>query len=215
MLDFTDARQKMVDGQVRTAGVADLYIIAAMRDIARERFVPAASSSLAYLDLDLPLGGGRRLIKPMVFAKLVQAADIGPEDHVLDVGSAAGYGAAVLARVAGNVVALEEDKTLAAAAAEALAGIPNVTPVTGPLTAGHARAAPYNAIVLEGSTEIVPDTLCAQLKDGGRLVCVLGSGPGAKAMVYCRSGDDFGARPVFDATAPLLPGFAKIPVFAF
>jgi len=215
MTDFAAARRMMVDGQVRTADVTDLAIIVAMQEIPRERFVPAGSVALAYLDLDLPLGGARRLLKPMVLAKLIQAAKIGPADHVLDAGCATGYGAAVLARIAGNVVALEEDKKLAAVAAEALAGIPNVALESGKLAAGWPQAAPYDAILLEGATEVVPRALCAQLKDGGRLACVLGSGPGAKAMLYRRSGEDFGARPIFDAAAPLLPGFAKPPVFAF
>ncbi|HEX3710769.1 MAG TPA: protein-L-isoaspartate O-methyltransferase, partial [Pseudolabrys sp.] len=75
--------------------------------------------------------------------------------------------------------------------------------------------APYDAILLEGATEVVPSALCRQLKDGGRLVCVLGSGPGPKAMLYRRSGEEVGSRPIFDATAALLPGFAKPQVFAF
>jgi protein-L-isoaspartate(D-aspartate) O-methyltransferase len=215
MTDFAAARQHMVDGQVRTSDVTDPRIISAMREIARERFVPPESVGLAYLDLDLPLGGGRCLLKPMVLAKLIQAADIGPTEHVLDVACATGYGAAVLAQVAGSVIALEEDKKLAAFAAGTLANVPNLTRATGPLASGWAGAAPYDAIIVEGATEVAPHALCRELKDGGRLVCVLGSGPGAKAMIYCRSGDDFGGRPLFDAAAPLLPGFAKQPVFAF
>jgi protein-L-isoaspartate(D-aspartate) O-methyltransferase len=215
MTDFAAARQHMVDGQVRTADVTDLRIITAMEDIARERFVPPESAGLAYLDFDVPVGGGRCLLKPMVLAKLIQAADIAPTDHVLDAGCATGYGAAVLSQIAGSVVALEQDKKLAAAASAALAGMPNVTIVSGLLTAGWAQAAPYDAILLEGASEVVPHTLCRGLKDGGRLVCVLGSGPGAKAMLYYRSGDDVAGRPLFDAAAPLLPGFAKQPIFAF
>ncbi len=106
-------------------------------------------------------------------------------------------------------------RSLPPLATEALGGQPNVTVVTGALAAGWAQGGPYDAIVLEGTTEVVPHALCAQLKDGGRLVCVLGSGPGAKAMLYRKSGDDVGGRPLFDASAPLLPGFAKQPVFAF
>jgi protein-L-isoaspartate(D-aspartate) O-methyltransferase len=215
MTDFAAARRMMVDGQVRTADVTDLRIISAMEEIPRERFVPPASASLAYLDMDLPVDGARRLIKPMVLAKLIQAADIAATGHVLDVGCATGYAAAVLGRIAGSVIALEEDKKLAAAAKAALAGIANVACASGPLTAGWTKAAPYDVILLEGATDVVPRALCGQLKDGGRLVCVLGSGPGAKAMLYRRSGDDFGGRPIFDAAAPLLPGFAKQPAFAF
>ena len=217
MTDFAAARRHMVDGQVRTADVTDLRIILAMQEIPRERFVPPASAALAYLDIDLPVGdgGSRRLIKPMVLAKLIHAADIGSSDRVLDVGCATGYGAAVLSRVAGGVVALEQDAGLAQAARTALAGTANVSVVSGPLTAGWPQGGPYDVIILEGATEIAPQAYLSQLKEGGRVACVLGSGPGAKAMIYYRSGDELGGRPVFDASAALLPGFAKTPVFAF
>jgi protein-L-isoaspartate(D-aspartate) O-methyltransferase len=216
MTDFAAARRHMVDGQVRTADVTDLRIQAAMLELPRERFLPPASAGLAYLDLDLPVGqGGRRLLKPMVLAKLLQAADIAPTDRVLDAGCASGYAAALLARIAAEVVALEEDAGLAQSARANLAGLANVTLAHGPIAAGWAQGAPYDAILLEGATEIMPQALCRQLKDGGRLVCVLGAGPGAKATVYTRSGDDIGARAIFDASAALLPGFAKPAAFAF
>jgi protein-L-isoaspartate(D-aspartate) O-methyltransferase len=216
MTDFATARRHMVDGQVRTADVTDLRIISAMMDIPRERFVSPASAGLAYLDLDLPVGdGSRRLLKPMVLAKLVHAADIASDDRVLDVGCATGYGAAVLARLAGQVTALEQDAGLAQAARSALGDQSNVSVVTGPLTAGWAQGGPYDVIVLEGATEIAPHAFLSQLKEGGRLVCVLGTAPGAKAMLYCRSAQEMGGRPIFDAAAGLLPGFAEAPVFAF
>jgi protein-L-isoaspartate(D-aspartate) O-methyltransferase len=217
MTDFAAARRNMVDGQVRTADVTDLRIIAAMLEVPREQFVAPTMAGLAYLDLDVPVGSGgqgaRRLIKPMVLAKLIQAADLDATDRVLDVGCATGYGAAVLARVAGHVVALEQDAGLTKA--EALAGLPNLTLATGRLTEGYPQGGPYDAILLEGATEMAPQALFGQLKDGGRLVCVLGSGPGAKAMLYRRSGAETGGRPIFDAAAPVLPGFIKPPVFAF
>jgi protein-L-isoaspartate(D-aspartate) O-methyltransferase len=214
MTDFATARRNMVEGQVRTADVTDLRIIGAMLEIPRERFVPPAKAGLAYLDLDLPVGAGQRcLIKPMVLAKLIQAAELTGTDRVLDVGCTTGYGAAVLARMAGHVVALEQDSGLVDA--EALVGLPNLTLATGPLNAGYIERCPYDAILVEGATEVPPHSLFRQLKDGGRLVCVLGSGPGAKAMLYRRSGEETGGRPIFDAAAPVLPGFVKPPAFAF
>jgi protein-L-isoaspartate(D-aspartate) O-methyltransferase len=215
MTDSAVARRHMVDGQVRTADVTDLRLISAMLEIPRERFVPAASAGLAYIDLDVPVGAGRRLLKPMVLAKLIQALDLSGSDRVLDVGCATGYGAAVLARVAGEVIALETDPGLAKSAGSELSSQPNIRLVTGALADGWPAGAPYDAILLEGATEVVPSALCRQLKDGGRLVCVLGSGPGPKAMLYRRSGEEVGSRPIFDATAALLPGFAKPQVFAF
>ena len=216
MTDFAAARRNMVDGQVRTADVTDRRIITAMLEVARERFVAPAMAGLAYLDLDLPVGtapAARRLLKPMVLAKLIQAADLADTARVLDVGCATGYSAAVLARIAGQIVGLEQEPGLVNA--EALAGLPNLTLVTGPLTEGHPQGGPYDAILMEGATEFPPQALFRQLKDGGRLVCVLGGGPGAKAMLYRRSGQETGGRPIFDAAATILPGFVKPPAFAF
>jgi protein-L-isoaspartate(D-aspartate) O-methyltransferase len=217
MTDFTAERRHMVDGQVRTADVADLRVISAMLDVPREHFVSPAATALAYLDLDLAVGEGasRRLLKPMVLGKLINAGELSPTDRVLDVGCATGYAAAVLARIAGEVVALEQDAGLAKAAQAALSSLPNVSVVTGLLVDGWRPGAPYDVILLEGATEIEPQAFCSQLTDGGRLVCVLGTTPGAKAMLYRRSGKEMGGRAIFDAAAALLPGFAKQPVFAF
>ena len=217
MTDFATARRHMVDGQVRTADVTDLRILAAMLEIPRENFVPSSAAGLAYLDLDLAVGeaGARRLLKPMVLAKLIHAANVASSDRVLDVGCSTGYAAAILSRIVGQVIALEQDSSLAKTARAALASQSNVNIVSGPLIAGWPQGAPYDVILLEGATEIAPHTFLGQLKDGGRLVCVLGSGPAAKAMLYCRSGEELGGRPIFDASAVVLPGFARAPVFAF
>jgi len=215
MTDFAAARRHMVDGQVRTTDVTDLRVISAMLEVPRERFMPPVSTALAYLDLDVPVGGGRRLLRPMVLAKLIQAVELEPTDRVLDVGCATGYTAAVLARMVSRVVALEQDAGLAKAATDSLSAQPNVDVVSGALAAGWPQGAPYDVVVVEGATEVVPQALCHQLKIGGRLVCVLGSGPGSKAMLYTRSEGEAAGRPIFDASAALLPGFAKTAAFAF
>jgi len=220
MVDFATARRTMVDCQVRPSDVTDLRIIAALLDVPREQFVPAARRGIAYLDLDVPVsetGAARALLKPMVFAKLLQAAGIGEGDRVLDVGCATGYSSAVLSKFAGAVVALEEDKALAGIAGGTLAriGAANVVVANGPLTAGWEREAPYDAIMIEGASEVVPNTLLSQLKDGGRLLAVAGSGPLGKATIYRVSGQHVTAQPLFDAAAPLLPGFAKPAAFVF
>ena len=215
MTDFAAARRHMVDGQVRTADVTDLRVISAMLEVPRERFMPPASVSLSYLDLDILVGGARRLLRPMVLAKLLQAADVTASDRVLDVGCATGYTAALLARLVRQVVALEQEAGLAKTARDSLSAESNVEVVSGALAEGWAQGAPYDVVVVEGGTEVVPHALCQQLKDGGRLVCVLRAGPGGKAMLYTRSDGEVSGRPVFDAAATLLPGFAKTPVFAF
>lgn len=221
MADFAALRRTMVDGQVRTSDVTDLRLIAAMLDLPREKFVPQSKTSLAYLDLDIPVNDvgrtTRRLLKPMVLAKLIQAANVGEHDRVLDIGCATGYSSALLGRLAGTVLALEEDAGLVQTAARALTALKaaNVTVVSGPLTNGWPARGPYDVIVLEGTTEVVPENLHTQLKEGGRLVCVLGRAAAGKAMLYRFLDGEFSGRPIFDAAAPLLPGFAQTPEFVF
>jgi protein-L-isoaspartate(D-aspartate) O-methyltransferase len=221
MIDFAAARRMMVDGQVRTADVTDRRLLAAMLETPRERFFPEDKASLAYLDLDAavsePGRTARHLIKPMVLAKLIQAAEIEEGDRVLDLGCASGYSTALLARLAAQAIGLEQDEQLVRQAGAALAElrIGNAKVVAGPLTRGWPSEGPYDAIVLQGATETAPAALLDQLKEGGRLVCVLGRGAGAKAMLYRRIEGELSGRPVFDAAAPLLPGFAKPPAFVF
>jgi protein-L-isoaspartate(D-aspartate) O-methyltransferase len=217
MFDTITARRMMVDGQIRTADVTDLDLIAAMLAVPRERFVPSALAEQAYLDSDIAIGDGRALIKPMVLAKLLQAARVGSDDHVLDVGCGTGYSSAVLALLAGSVVALEQDEALARLAKEALAATASekVAIVTGPLTAGWSAAAPYDLILMNGATEIVPEALGGQLKPNGRLACIFGRLPPGKAMLYRVIEGRLVGRPIFDAAAPLLPGFVAPGAFVF
>jgi protein-L-isoaspartate(D-aspartate) O-methyltransferase len=217
MVDYAQARRTMVERQVRPADVTDLRIQAAMLEVPREAYVPAERRAMAYLDQDVPVNSERALLKPMVFAKLVQAAGINETDHVLDLGCASGYSTAVLSKLAGSVVALEQDAALARAAGETLAqaGARNVSVVSGPLTAGWPKNAPYDVIVLEGAGEIVPDSLLSQLKEDGRLVAVVGRAPLGKATIYRKAGGHATAQPLFDAAAPLLPGFVRPAEFVF
>jgi protein-L-isoaspartate(D-aspartate) O-methyltransferase len=219
MVDFAQARRTMVDTQVRPSDVTDLRLIAAMLDVPRELFVPKARQAVAYLDTNVPVGehGARALLQPMTLAKLLQAAGIGEGDRVLDVGCATGYSAAVAAKLGGRVVALEEDVALARIAGETLAasGASNLTVVSGPLSKGWEREAPYDVILLEGASEVVPSALLSQLKDGGRLVAIIGSGPMGKATIFRSAGGHATGQTLFDSAAPLLPGFAKAPAFVF
>ena len=220
MTDFAAQRRMMVDGQVRTADVTDLRLLAAMLELPRERLFPDEKASLAYLDLDAPVSAPgqpvRRLLKPMVLAKLIQTAGIAATDRVLDVGCASGYSTALLSHLAGSVVGLEEDAALARQAADTMSWAgPTAKIVTGPLARGCVGEGPYDVILLQGSAEVVPPALFDQLKNGGRLVGVVGRGPQGKAMFYRRADGDFSGRPVFDAAAGALPGFAKPPEFVF
>jgi len=222
MSGFSSARQKMVDGQVRPSDVTDLRIIEAMLAVPRELFVPERQRALAYLDLDLDVSEGgsirRFLIKPAVTAKMLQAADIGDGDRVLVAGCATGYTAALVAKLTmGPVTATEVDPALAAKAREALAalGLAGVTVRPADVAAGEPASAPYDVILLDGATEIVPERLYAQLKEGARLVGVFAMTRPARAMIVTRSHGDFGNRALFDAAAPVLPGLERPPAFVF
>lgn len=223
MIDFAELRRGMVDGQVRTNDVTDLRIVEAMMEIPRERFVPEALRSLAYIDDDLLVrqpsatGPARYILEPMVLAKLLQLADVQPTDLVLTIGAATGYSAALLARLSGQVVSVEDDAELIAAANAALAdvGAANVATFQGPLTAGWAGEAPYDIIFLNGSIEEVPEALVAQLKDGGRLVGVKGKGGAGRAIVVTKVGTAPSEVSAFNAAAPALPGFEAPARFTF
>jgi protein-L-isoaspartate(D-aspartate) O-methyltransferase len=221
MSDFSTARQKMVDGQVRPSDVTDLRIIDAMLTVPREAFVPERQRGLAYLDLDLDVSEAaaapRFLIKPAVIARMLQAAGIGGTDSVLVVGCASGYAAALAAKLAGRVTATESDGSLAAKARDVLArlGFGNVTVRTATAAEGCEIDPPYDVIVLCGATEIIPDRLYRQLGEGGRLVGVFAMSRPQRAVLVTHSHADFGERALFDVAVPVLPGLERPPAFVF
>jgi len=221
--DYALQRKTMVDSQIRPSDIRDRRLIRAMEDVPREIFVPVARRPLAYMDGPLfipssdPAQPPRTLLAPRTFAKLLDLADIRPDDAVLDVGCATGYSAAVLARLAGRVTALESNVGLADEARAALAAVDaaNVTVATGDLARGRPENAPYNVIVLEGAVPDIPTDLRDQLADGGRLVAIIAGRVLGRATVVRRSGAIFSQLRAFDATAPALPGFAQPAVFSF
>ncbi len=217
MTDYAAARKQMVDSQLLPNKVTDARLIEAMSAVPREAFLPQSRRGVAYVDEDVQVAPGRYVIEPMVFARMLQEAAIRKTDAVLDVGCATGYSTAVLARIAGVVVAVEEDIALAAQASANLAstGVENAAVTAGPLNAGYPAQAPYDVIVLEGSVEEVPAPLLDQLGEGGRLVAVLAGRGMGKATLYTRSGGVIGHRQLFDAGLPPLPGFAREAGFVF
>jgi protein-L-isoaspartate(D-aspartate) O-methyltransferase len=221
MSGFPTARQKMVDGQVRTSDVTDARILDAMLAVPREAFVPDSKRALAYLDLDLDVsdaGAAKRyLIKPAVMAKMLQAAEIASTDRVLIVGCATGYAAAVVAHFAGQVFATESEPALVDRAKAALAatGAANVTVRAEPAAKGDAADAPFDVIILNGSAEIIPQEVYGQLREGGRLVGVFALSQPQRAAIVTHTHGDFGHRPLFDASAPTLPGLERLPAFVF
>ena len=221
MTGFELQRTNMVESQVRPSDVTDRRIMRAMLALRREEFAAPDTRELAYMEEDLrvgPQGPGRRaLLAPRVLAKLIQQLEIAPEDRVLEIGTATGYGAAVLASMAKRVVALEIDPALATAASTAIAahGIGNVTVVTGSLRDGWKAEAPYAGILVSGMIPEAGPELLDQLRDGGRLVAVVCEGTVGRIKVWQRFGSSYAQRVVADASALPLPGFEKASGFVF
>jgi protein-L-isoaspartate(D-aspartate) O-methyltransferase len=215
MVDFAQARRIMVDSQLRPFDVNNIPLLDAFNTVPRERFVAPGREALAYMDRDIPVTGGRSMLAPAVAARMIQALEVEPAMRVLDVACGLGYTTAVLAELGAQVIGLEDDETLAAAARERVAELAGVSIVTGPLDRGHSEGAPYDAILVNGSVDWRPEALLRQLKNGGRLVCVQGRGRAAKATLYVRAGEAFGPRSLFDAAVPALPAFRHDPGFVF
>ncbi len=216
-MDYAAARRNMVENQVRPNRVTDPRVVSAIAEIPREAFVPKHLADIAYVDEALALGQGRYLMEPMVLARLLQAAEVDSSDVVLDIGCATGYAAAVLARLASIVVALESDPALAAAATETLSGlgIDTVTVVEGALERGYPKQAPYDVIFIDGSVSEFPPAIAEQLAEGGRMVAVIHGEPMGRGVLVTRHGGILSRREVFDAGTPLLPGFAAEAAFVF
>jgi len=216
MVDFTKARQAMVEGQIKTVKVNDESIIDALLVTPREVFVPEHLRSIAYVDEDLRIKGDRYVTEPMVLARLLQAADTRSSDAALVVGCTTGYAVALLARLVDTVVGLEDDAELVAHADKALSdlGIDNGVVVQGNLADGYPKQATYDVIVIEGCCGEVPAQMTDQLAEGGRLVTVIDDRGVGKATLMRRGADGaLGRRVLFDANVPPLRSFAREPEF--
>ncbi|MDJ0826172.1 MAG: protein-L-isoaspartate O-methyltransferase [Rhodobacter sp.] len=211
MADEVALRTMMVDTQVRPSDVTKFPIIDAMLTVPRERFVPEAARALAYMDGNIDLGGGRVMVEPRTLAKMLDALDIAPDELVLDLGCGLGYSAAVIARLAEAVVALEEDAEMAAEAESRLAeaGVDNAAAVEGALAEGAAKHGPYDVIVVDGGVEEVPAAVTGQLKEGGRIAAVFMQGALGECFVGHKHEGAVNWRFAFNAAAPVLPGFAR------
>lgn len=218
-IDFTTARHNMVESQIRTNKVRDVRLLDALDEVPRERFLPQGRRGIAYNDEDLPLGGNRYLMEPMVLARLIQAAEVRPGDLVLDVACGTGYSAALMTHMGATVVGLEPEQALLDIGAEALdqRDMESALLLKGEIAEGYPKQAPYNAILLGGAVSEVPSALFDQLADGGRLVTVLrddATVPGS-AVLYRRAGEVVSYRTLFDANTPVLPGMEKQKGFVF
>ncbi len=211
MSDFASRRVMMVDTQVRPSDVTKFPIIDAMLSVPRELYVPYARREAAYVGENLEIGTGRVMLEARTLAKLLDALDIQPDELVLDLGCGLGYSAAVIARLADTVVAVEEDSALAGEAQRLLSeeGVDNALVIAGPLALGAAKHAPYDVVTVQGAVETIPDAIMSQIKDGGRIGAVFMSGALGTAMVGFKTEGGISWRSVFNATAPVLDGFRK------
>lgn len=218
MIDFERARKAMVDSQLRTSNVSDRRVLVAMGSVPRERFVSEARRSVAYIDDIQPIGeaGSRRFIAaPAVFGKLLQLADIAPEDSVLDIGAGTGYSTAVLAHLAASVVGIEEDAGLVATANANLTGLGlgNARVVQGSLS--QPGKGSYDVVIIEGTLDAAPTAAFGLLNEGGRLVVLIRQGATAVANLYVKSGKSVAARADFNAMLPALETRRREEEFVF
>ena len=217
-MNVEQARFNMIEQQIRPWDVLDTSVLELLSAVRREDFVPAAHQAQAFMDLELPLGGGRSLLAPRVEARLVQDLNLSKRDTVLQVGAATGYVTALLARKAQRVIGLEADAALASQARANLrkAGVNNAEIVQTDGTSGLASQGPFDAILLCGSLAEAPQALLDQVKVGGRLLAILGQKPVMQATLFTRvAASQFSRQELFDTVAARLPGFAEPSRFKF
>lgn len=212
--NYQAMRRAMVESQLRTVGVSDPRVIAAMDSVPREDFAPSGRRATAYADACIPLGNGRALNPPMTLGLLLTEAKLAGDERVLLIGAATGYAAAVAARLSASVVALEEDAALAATARTALTGS-GVTLVEGPLATGHAAGAPYDLVLIDGAVEQLPATIVEQVADGGRIATGLIEQGVTRLAVGRVVGGAVGFVTFADAAIAPLPGFSAPRGFSF
>ena len=216
-MDIDEARQNMVDCQLRTNKVTDAALLSAIGDLPREAFLPVDLQAFAYSDGELNIAEGRSMLAPMTSARMLQCLELKEKDACLVIGRASGYIAAVMARLAYVVFALCDDKMLSSETTSVCnqLGLDNVISVTGPLEKGWVKEAPYDAIFIDGAVEILPDVILDQMADGGRLTAIVQENGVGRATRFLKSGAARSGRVLFDAKAPILPNFELPQNFVF
>lgn len=216
MADYQTRRTLMVDTQVRPSDVTKFPIIEALLSVAREDYVPDSQRDAAYVGENIAIGGGRVLLEPRTLAKMLDAVDVQPGDVVLDLGCGLGYSTAILAQLADFVVAVEDDGARAEEAQQILSshGVDNAAVFEGALAEGAEKNGPYDVVILQGAVETLPDALLAQVKEGGRVVAIFAEGALGVVRVGRKIDGAMNWRMAFNASAPVLPGFAREAAFS-
>ena len=218
-MHFEALRKAMVDSQIRPNKVIDDRVIAAFMNVPRERFVSKNMQNLAYIDEDIHLSGGRFIVEAMVMARIIQTLALDDTQSVMLIGAGTGYTAALLSSLAASVIAIETRAQMVEKAQQAVAGldIGNVAVIKARLQDGYASEAPYDAIIIEGAVEHMPQSLLEQLADGGRLAAIWrpdGTQAG-EACIWHKTGDAVSRTPLFTAQVPVLDEFRAKPKFSF
>jgi protein-L-isoaspartate(D-aspartate) O-methyltransferase len=215
MTPFATRRRTMVDTQVRPSDVTKFPIIEALLSVPKEFYVPDSQREAAYVGENLALGDGRVVLDPRTMAKMLDVLDIQPDEMVLDIGCGLGYSSAVLAKLAEAVVAIEEDAQLANEAQATLSaeGVDNVAVLEAALTDGAAKHGPYDVVVIQGAVAALPTAITDQVKEGGRIICLFMEGNLGVVRLGHKSDGNISWRQCFNASAPVLPGFAQQDAF--
>lgn len=216
-MEFETARRKMVESQIRPNDVTDMDVVHAFATVPREAFVPKSKKALAYSELEIETTHGRALWLARDQSKVLQALELKKSDLVLVIGASEGYSAALLDSLVDTVIALENDETVVEETSERLAGLGynRVACVTGPLEQGYAAEGPYDAILVNGRVETMPESWLDQLKPGGRMAVVVGTQDAAQVQVYTASEHAVSHRKVFECVPPALSEFDAEPAFEF
>lgn len=219
MFDFSRARAQMVECQLRPNDVTNHRLLEAFLDVPREKFIASSDATLAYMDAGIRIGlnSDRYLTEPRVLGRMLQELNIQKSDEALVIGAGSGYSAAILSHLAESVIAIESDPEHAARATEVLESldITNVVVVEGDLANGYPEQAPFDVIIVDGATAVFPKTLCEQLLPSGRIAAIVGTPPYGRVCVATNDGPNVSERPLFNASAHLLPGFELVPEFQF
>ncbi len=217
MIDFTAAREAMVDGQIRPSGVTLYPVLKAFMDVPREVYVPQDKKSVAYVGEHIALSPDRKLMAARLQAKMLNELDLKPHELVLDVAGGTGYSTAIIAQLAEAVVMVEENDALADKAESTLSeqGVDNAIVVRNPLSEGAAKHGPFDVIVIEGGIEDFPATLLDQLKEGGRVAAFFDDSGNFACHIGHKQNGRIYWNAKFDGVVPILNGFAAEKAFTF